>query len=484
MIMKRFRLIIGLLVLTIVILVGYNVTQLRDEITERQYISIINDLSGISNEFSIWISNKKDMLDTTKDVIDNFTYEEVTQWHTENPYLNINNDNPDVTQVYIGLRDGSFITGGQWVPPDDYDPTTRVWYQGALAAGDTIVSDLYIDLESGKPTVTISSPMFMEGQFVGVISADVFISNVNEFLQKQITDKSFYTYIVDDEGLIVIHTNNDSIVGKNVYTDLKDDVLINYFDEVKKTGDMVRMSYVFEGKDIRGIIQPIDKDWYIGVASVYDNQLFFIDNIGPELLILNTTILLVIGILLMIIMKSKSELDSKNKLLQHDNEKDFLTNVYNRRYFNLHLEGIWESKNELKKVSLLMLDIDKFKEYNDNYGHASGDKILKDVCESIKKQIRKEDVLARYGGEEFAIILEDVQFDVAYEIAEKIRVELYQLSIEHVGSQMKYLTISIGCATVSPSQETITSLIDLADAALYKAKHTGRNKVVMSKPKI
>lgn len=155
---KNFLLIITLLFMSIAVFIGFNITQLDNEISNNQYNTLVNDLSIVANNFSIWISNKKNMLEVSKDTVNNFSYEEITRWSTENPYLNLNNDDPNVSQTYIGLSDGHFITGGQWVPPEDYDPRTRVWYEEAVAADATIVSTVYIDRETSEQIVTINSP--------------------------------------------------------------------------------------------------------------------------------------------------------------------------------------------------------------------------------------------------------------------------------------------------------------------------------------
>lgn len=476
---KNFRLIISLLVVTVILFIVYNISQLEQEISENQYNNLIHDLSSISIDFSIWISNKKDILDTTKDVVDNFSYDVIVMHKTENPYLNINNDDPDISQIYIGLEDGSFLTGGQWTPPEDYDPTTRVWYLEAVEADETIVSKVYIDRETGKPLVTISSPLYIEDNFVGVISADVFLGNIDDYLQQQITDEDLYTYLVDRDGMVIIHTTRRNLEGKNLYTDIKDQILIDYFEEVKNTSGLVRMEYEFDNKEIKGIIQKIEGgEWYLTVSFENDNSLLQRGSINWQNLGVNIVGLSIMLILIYMILNMKRELDGMNKFLTHENEKDFLTGIYNRRYFNLYMDKLWKKSSPEQEVSLIFIDIDNFKEYNDTYGHIYGDEVIKKVTKCIGDHVRKVDVLARYGGEEFALVLDGTRKDIAKKISNTILAAIYDLNIEHSESEFGRITISVGVITVTPSSGiSVRDTIDRVDIALYEAKDVGRNTV-------
>ncbi|MGF6296762.1 diguanylate cyclase (GGDEF)-like protein [Paraburkholderia sp. WC7.3d] len=132
--------------------------------------------------------------------------------------------------------------------------------------------------------------------------------------------------------------------------------------------------------------------------------------------------------------------------------------------------------------SLLFVDIDRFKAYNDTYGHQAGDDALAAVARCIGDNIRRPaDTAARYGGEEFIVVLPDTPPDGASVIAEKIRSAISELAIEHAGSEYGRVTASIGSASWAPEQDVdVTTIIKAADEALYNAKATGRNKVATS----
>lgn len=163
---------------------------------------------------------------------------------------------------------------------------------------------------------------------------------------------------------------------------------------------------------------------------------------------------------------------------------DALTGIHNRRYFMQRLEEeVVRGLRQQLPVSCLFIDIDHFKSFNDVYGHAVGDQVLRYVADIIKKQMRLSDVLARYGGEEFSVLLTNTDTNLAQEIAERIRSSIADavLKTESVEEDLN-VTVSIGCTTMlNPSSNNITALgenlLNTADQALYVSKESGRNQV-------
>ncbi|MEW9582543.1 diguanylate cyclase [Paraburkholderia sp. DGU8] len=159
---------------------------------------------------------------------------------------------------------------------------------------------------------------------------------------------------------------------------------------------------------------------------------------------------------------------------------DGLTGLNNRRTLGEILEQEWRRARRTQSMfSLLFVDIDRFKAYNDTYGHQAGDDALTAVARCISGNIRRPaDTAARYGGEEFVVVLPDTPPAGAAEIAEKIRTAISDLAIEHAGSEYGRVTASIGAASWMPEQEgDVSTVIKAADEALYNAKSAGRNKV-------
>lgn len=161
---------------------------------------------------------------------------------------------------------------------------------------------------------------------------------------------------------------------------------------------------------------------------------------------------------------------------------DGLTGVANRRKFDEYLNLEWQ-RLALKKLplSLLLCDVDFFKNYNDTYGHLTGDDCLKQIAKTLKLSVKRpSDLLARYGGEEFAVILSNTNEKGAIYLAEDIRQKVYNLKIPHAQSKVdNFVTLSIGVATIFPNMQIApNTLIEIGDKALYTAKAQGRNRIV------
>lgn len=171
----------------------------------------------------------------------------------------------------------------------------------------------------------------------------------------------------------------------------------------------------------------------------------------------------------------------QRQLLEGLANLDGLTEMPNRRNFELALDREWRRCSRSgDRISLVMLDVDCFKQYNDNYGHTAGDEVLKKVSGILQTEVhRPSDVAARYGGEEFVLLLPETDSDGGRYLAEKIRVLISELDIKHSHSSVSnVLTVSLGGVTVIPS--TFSKAQDMtigADSMLYEAKRRGRNMV-------
>lgn len=181
------------------------------------------------------------------------------------------------------------------------------------------------------------------------------------------------------------------------------------------------------------------------------------------------------------LIRSNTELEKTHKSLQELTIRDSLTGLFNRRYLNDILPlAINQSRRYSAEVSVLMIDVDYFKKYNDHYGHPQGDEILCKVAATLEASIRREtDYVCRYGGEEFTIIMNKSSHSAVDRCAESIVASLKELNISHIHGIDKRLTVSIGIATSDQNQkDTQESLIQRADSALYEAKKLGRNRFI------
>lgn len=156
---------------------------------------------------------------------------------------------------------------------------------------------------------------------------------------------------------------------------------------------------------------------------------------------------------------------------------DHLTALYNRRAFTATASLLWDlSIRDKTDFSMILLDIDWFKKINDEHGHAAGDAVLKDIANTLNQHIRENDILARWGGEEFIIFLPDTNKLTAMKLANVIRTKIAEMIVLHDGGSLS-ITASLGVADFNDKMSQLEDLIKLADIALYKAKHSGRNTV-------
>ena len=174
------------------------------------------------------------------------------------------------------------------------------------------------------------------------------------------------------------------------------------------------------------------------------------------------------------------QLQVANAALQEMAVVDSMTGLANRRRFDVFLQQEWQRSGRTHlPLSLLLVDIDHFKKFNDRYGHPDGDDCIRSVAEVIRKAAhRVTDIAARYGGEEFAVVLTETPAEGAMTVAEAIRADVERLRIPHADSPTGWVTVSVGVATrdAKNQYDTATDLVAACDRALYQAKHGGRNE--------
>jgi diguanylate cyclase (GGDEF)-like protein len=197
------------------------------------------------------------------------------------------------------------------------------------------------------------------------------------------------------------------------------------------------------------------------------------------------------GELIYVISNREKEIETRTKELKEANEtlerlsrEDSLTGLANRRWFAHFLAQTWRTAlRENKAISILIMDIDDFKSYNDTYGHQKGDECLKLVAQAIHRSVgRASDLVSRYGGEEFVAVLGDTPLEGALQIAEQIRTTVESLQIPHSAAKYhQFVTLSIGVTSTLPTHDTQPETVLIAaDRAMYNAKHDGKNRVAYS----
>ena len=181
--------------------------------------------------------------------------------------------------------------------------------------------------------------------------------------------------------------------------------------------------------------------------------------------------------------QTHAQLNDALETLEEVVRVDAVTRIANRRYFDEVLEKEWNRAiREASTISIVLMDVDLFKSYNDLYGHLAGDECLRRIAEIATNTLRRSgDILARFGGEEFALVLPNADAAGAARVAGQIHASIRDAAIPHLSAPKRQLTISIGCATVSPKPgEPASSLVATADRALYQAKRDGRDRVAIA----
>jgi diguanylate cyclase (GGDEF)-like protein/PAS domain S-box-containing protein len=168
-------------------------------------------------------------------------------------------------------------------------------------------------------------------------------------------------------------------------------------------------------------------------------------------------------------------------LLREQSVRDHLTGLFNRRYMEETLEReLLRAARKGLSLGMIMLDVDTLKHFNDTWGHAAGDEILREVGSLLLRQVRGEDIPCRYGGDEFILILPDASSEVTRERAEQICEYAQEFHLQFEGQSLAAVTLSLGVAVFPEHGTTSTGILRAVDAALYRAKHEGRARVVMA----
>jgi diguanylate cyclase (GGDEF)-like protein len=177
----------------------------------------------------------------------------------------------------------------------------------------------------------------------------------------------------------------------------------------------------------------------------------------------------------------QQQLEQKETLLREQSIRDYLTNLFNRRYLEETLEReINRAERKKYSVGVLMIDIDHYKNYNDTLGHAAGDIILQELGKLLTSHVRLADIACRYGGDEFVLVIPEASLEVAKERAESLRAKMKHLNLKDKVKSPNTVTISVGVAVFPDHGSTGTAVLKAADDALYRAKNKGRDRVVVA----
>lgn len=399
-------------------------------------------------------------------------------------------------RVFHIWRDENFVeVGRREDPTDSYDPRQRPWYLGAKKTSDAHWTDPYLFFTSRQPGLTISLPVYGPGAVLeGVVGADVELSSLSVFLKNQQATKIGAAVIVHRNGDVIAYPFLEQLPRLAAQGDRLRLARLNELDAVTSgaakalTTEHSNLSSIEEpffgrfrsgGEWHRVVFIPfLDQTRWPWVMGVYAPEERFAGSIREGQ---RQSLLIALGISVLITALSfllGPRFMRPLEDLQVQAGQDHLTGLLNRRSFMAMVMPVFEeSMRTDSALCAIMIDVDRFKNVNDTYGHPVGDEILRALAGRIERGLSQTDFLARYGGEEFAIVLPDATLEQATTVAERLK---KLISSQAIATDVGPISVTISLGVAKRTRETITvdELLDAADRGLLHAKRTGRNRVV------
>ena len=406
-------------------------------------------------------------------------------------------------------------------------------FQEALRTGEPTISDFVVSRRTGEPTIVLVQPRKRDGKVESLVHASINLAWMNRLAAQTGTAYHARVLLVDSNATVLAaYPDPDKWTGRNLRANA------SLYERLKSTTDSKSPELLDGKRQIVGHAKLPETDVVLAVMVPYDEVVAHASSearyafakiaavallgllgiwLGGELLVLSPLQMLANGAsrlgsghlseripteglapelkrladsfnaMAVELGDRENELRRTNDLVLELASKDSLTGIANRRAFDERIVAEWNrSGRENRPLSLLTIDVDHFKKFNDRYGHIVGDACLREVATALSRSARRGgDLVARIGGEEFALLLPNVDLDDAARVAEAMRAEIENLRIEHFDSAGGVVTASIGVATARPVKGgDFQTLINWADAALYRAKRAGRNRVEFDRPKI
>ena len=351
-----------------------------------------------------------------------------------------------------------------------YENSLKDTWQLALPKNNSkrslFFTPIYVDGAGKGLMITIGKPVYVDDTFKGTLNIDFTVDTLSQFLDRHNTNHGTYV-LINKNNDIVAASGLEGFNTQHIFSTKKLLPKVLSQTNYDKSFDLDISSYSVKSNKLH--IAPFRLYYYKDNWSIYAQSFVYI------------IFILLLIVLLFGLRKLMLDLDKSNKELSVLATTDVSTNLYNKRYFENMLNDLFQKEcREDVTIGLMMIDIDNFKEINDNYGHPVGDKVIVHVANLLKDSLRKDDIVSRYGGDEYIIVLPNMTAEVLKNIAQKVRKKIYTTpfcldDISHT------VTVSIGIALIDKNtDENIEQSIQRVDTALYNAKISGKNNVTMS----
>lgn len=350
-------------------------------------------------------------------------------------------------------------------------------------SGKRTLSDPIESSVDQETRVVLGVPVFHENTVIGILGGSYNVSELSRMLFEDLFSGRGYSLIVTREGEIIAHdgdpTDHKLSYGDNIFTFYKTKVIRegHSISEVKKNFDigqegLIKMGGYADESDRYLAYAPLGiNDWmicYVAPVTVVQQSYAFVEQY--ETIFMGCFGILVCILILYIIRKNRQ----KTEAILRSAQTDELTQVYNRKYAERFAEQALNEANEGSLNAFFIMDVDKFKEVNDVYGHAVGDTVLHEFGSLLGRQFRGDDIVGRIGGDEFIILMRNVSTKEAVRSkVEQLMKETRKLVFEEMDG--KGITISVGIALSPEHGKTYMNLYRNADQALYETKRNGRD---------
>ncbi len=353
-------------------------------------------------------------------------------------------------------------------PEDAHDD----WYYTFRSLNKAYVLDVDTDeAANGMLTIFINHRLKnLKGDFLGATGVGLQLSNLGKKFKYYEEEFDHKIYLIDSSGLIQVHSNPNLVATNNIrYMEGIDEIS----DAILTTGETAD---IFEYTDQTGTkalsVRYIPEfDWFLMVEKNEDDSLQMAKESMQKNILIGVVITIIVSGLLLWL------LNSYNKRLEYLASHDELTGLFNRRAFHNLMEREFEvARRHDQPTSLLMLDIDEFKNINDIYGHIVGDKLLQMVAYQIHAALRGIDVVARWGGDEFTILLVNTDAEGAQTAARRIQEEIGKVAFD-TGRGIISPSLSIGITSLNSEDLDAENFVFRADQALYQSKDEGKNQI-------
>lgn len=432
-------------------------------------------------------------------------------------YMDIFSQRSDGVEYFaFGSSDGGMYVGDGSPDtfPEEYDPRRRPWYEGAVKTDGYFLSEVFVHAVTGAPALTISKRVESGGRVEGVMAALINIGDIERALIKNKRGKLTDFFVINGRGDLVINTG-DSRENFEKYKDEfiglaeEEDLIIEYRGQ-----NRLYHSHAVPGVNLTIIGGILESELMAPVARLQKIMLFIvlltisisailtlvfgrrfanslsrlshiIDNIArgnySKNIVKLTDFIDVNSELYLVkegIKRMQEEIRNREARLKMISETDPLTKIFNRGAVMDLIEMELQRSNTFgTEFSLIMFDLDHFKNLNDTYGHQFGDEVLQEVTKTASETLKKADVIGRYGGEEFLILLPDTELEGGRATAERVRSKI--MNLEWINEVQ--VTASFGVTHCCGGGEELSDLLTSVDSLLYRAKKKGRNRVEIKK---